>query len=139
MSWYQEQSVLTKKRVYLKVKTCKHETFQVKELNYIFMTISSQYNWLKWTQERNIDCKIKRQKGKEQELCRKFIWIDPGKEDFDIFTAINEILRQIIQSTKKTLTNKISSRLLGLEFKSDNTIQYKAVKYIVKKILPDYK
>ena len=35
--------------------------------------------------------------------------------------------------------NKILPRLLGLEFKSDNTIKSKAIKFIVKKILPDYK
>ena len=35
--------------------------------------------------------------------------------------------------------NIISSRLLGLEFKSDNIIKSKTVKFIVKKILPDYK
>ena len=29
-------------------------------------------------------------------------------------------------------------RLLGLELKSDNTIKSKAIKYIVKKILPSY-
>ena len=35
--------------------------------------------------------------------------------------------------------NIISSRLLGLEFKSDNIIKSKTVKFIIKKILPDYK
>ena len=30
-------------------------------------------------------------------------------------------------------------RLLGLEFKSDNIIKSKAIKFIVKKVLPDYK
>ena len=30
-------------------------------------------------------------------------------------------------------------RLLRLEFKSDNIIESKATKFIVKKILPDYK
>ena len=30
-------------------------------------------------------------------------------------------------------------RLLGLEFKSDNIIKSKAIKFIVKKMLPDYK
>ena len=29
-------------------------------------------------------------------------------------------------------------RLLGLGFKSDNTLKSKAIKHIVKKILPDY-
>ena len=43
------------------------------------------------------------------------------------------------QSTKKTLINKTSMRLLGLEFKPDNTIKSKAMKFIVKTILPDYK
>ena len=39
---------------------------------------------------------------------------------------------------KKILTNKISTRLLGLEFKSDNIIKPKAMKYILQKILLDY-
>ena len=36
---------------------------------------------------------------------------------------------------KKNLINKISTRLLGLEFKSVNIIKSKAVKYHIKKIL----
>ena len=34
--------------------------------------------------------------------------------------------------------DKISTRLLGLEFKSDNTIKCKAMKYVVKKIFSIY-
>ena len=30
-------------------------------------------------------------------------------------------------------------RLLGLQFKSDNIIKSKAIKFIIKKILPNYK
>ena len=30
-------------------------------------------------------------------------------------------------------------RLLGLNFKSDNTVKSNALKYIVKKIMPNYK
>ena len=89
--------------------------------------------------DRNIDYKMKRRKAIKQELFCKFIRIDPDKEDFDIFRAINEIFRRIKQSTKKTLINKISTRLLGLEVKSDNAIKPKAMKYFVKKVLPDYK
>ena len=48
---------------------------------------------------RNIDYKIKRQKTIERELgsweVEKFIRIDPEKEDFDIFRAINEIFRHM--------------------------------------------
>ena len=50
--------------------------------------------------DRDIDYEIKRQKAIEQELDCKFIRIDPDKEDFDIFRAINEIFRQFTQSTK---------------------------------------
>ena len=44
---------------------------------------------------RNIDSTIKRQKATEQELGYKFIRIHPGKEEFGIFRAINEISRHI--------------------------------------------
>ena len=37
----------------------------------------------------------------EQYAGSKFIRIDPGKEEFDIFRAINKIYRHIKQSTKK--------------------------------------
>ena len=89
--------------------------------------------------DRNIDYEIKQQKTIEQELGCKFIRSDPDKEDFDIFRTINEIFRSIKQSTKKTLIIRISTRLLGLEFKSDNIIKSKAIKCILKKILPNYK
>ena len=82
--------------------------------------------------DRNIDYEIKQQKTIEQELGCKFIRTDPDKEDFEIF-------RSIKQSTKKTLIIRISTRLLGLEFKSDNIIKSKAIKCILKKILPNYK
>ena len=57
--------------------------------------------------EKNIDFEIKRQKAIEQELACKFIRIDPGKKDFDIFETINKIFRHIKQSTKKAVTKKI--------------------------------
>ena len=86
--------------------------------------------------DRNIDYEIKRQKSKEQTLGCKLIRIDPAKENFDVFKAINEIFRHIkqssIQLTKKILIYTISTRLLGLEFKLDNTIKSKAIKYILK-------
>ena len=71
-----------------------------------------------------------RKKAIEPEHGCKFIKIDPG--------AIYEIFRHIRQSTKKLL-NKILTRLLRLEFQSDKIIKSKAIKFIVKKILPDYK
>ena len=59
----------------------------------------------------------------EQELGCKFIRTDPDKEGSDIFKTVNEIFRNIKQSTQKTLINKISTRLLRLEFKSDSIIK----------------
>ena len=96
--------------------------------------------------DRNIDFEVKMQEAMEQKLGSKFIRIDPDKEIFDFFEAINEIFRPVKQSsnkltkqsTKKTMIDKTSMRLLVLEFKSDNTLKAKDVKYIVKKISPDY-
>ena len=72
--------------------------------------------------DRSIDYEIKRQKATEQELGCNFSRIDPNEEEFDAFKVINEIFRHIKQSTKRTLIYRISIRLLGLEFKSNNTI-----------------
>ena len=63
-----------------------------------------------------------------------FIKINPDEENFNIFKAINEINRHIEKSTKKSLIDKISKRLLELEFKSDYSIKSKALKYVVKKL-----
>ena len=79
--------------------------------------------------DRNTDYDIKRQKAIEQELGCIFIRIDPDQEDFDTFKAVNEIFRQIKQSTKETLISKISTRLLELD--SDNIIKSKAAKFIL--------
>ena len=43
--------------------------------------------------DRNIDYEIKRQKTIEQNLGCKFIRIDPDKENFDVFKAINKIFK----------------------------------------------
>ena len=64
----------------------------------------------------HIDRNIDYEEAKEQEPGCKLIIIDPHKEEFDIFRAVNAIFRHIKQSTKKTLINKISMRLLRLEF-----------------------
>ena len=69
--------------------------------------------------DRNVDFKIKRQKAIERE------------HGFNIFKTINEIFGSIKQSsnqlTEKTLIDKISMRLLKLEFQSDNTIKSKTI------------
>ena len=49
----------------------------------------------------NIGYEIKRQKAIEQELGCEFTRIDPDKEEFDIFKAVNEIFRQIEKSSNQ--------------------------------------
>ena len=85
--------------------------------------------------DRNIDYEIQRQKAIEKELDCAFIRINPDEENFNIFKAINEIYRHIKKWTKKSLIDKISKRLLELEFKSNHSIITKALKRVVKKVL----
>ena len=68
-----------------------------------------------------------------------FIRINPDEENVNIFKEINRMHRHIKKSTKKSLIDNLSKRLLELEFKSNHSIKSKSLKWIVKKILPDYK
>ena len=89
--------------------------------------------------DRNINNEIERQKALEKELNCVFIRINPDEKDFNILKAINEIYRHIKNSSKKSLIDKISKRLLELEFKSNHSIKSKCLKWVVKNILPNYK
>ena len=54
----------------------------------------------------------------------------------------NEELRkenEELRKNKESLIDKISKRLLGLEFEKHNSVKSKCLKWIVKKILPEYK
>ena len=71
--------------------------------------------------------------------------INPAKERFNVFNEIDLIQIFIAESnkklteestkksTRKSMIDRLSIRLLELEFKSNNSIK----KYIVKKILPE--
>ena len=89
--------------------------------------------------DRNLSNEIERQKELETELDCVFIRINPDEKKFIIFKEINEIHRNIKKSTKKSLVENLSKRLIELEFKSNHSIKSKCLKQIVKKILPDYK
>ena len=86
--------------------------------------------------DRNLSNEIERQKALEKELDCVFIRINPDEENFNIFKEINKIHRHIKKSTKKSLIDDLSKRLLELEFKSNHSIKSKCLKWIVKKILP---
>ena len=72
---------------------------------------------------------------------------NPDDADFNMNKLINQIYMPIIKSTKKqtnvstkkSLIDDLSKRLLELEFKSNHSIKSKCLKWIVKNILPDYK
>ena len=65
-----------------------------------------------------------------------FIKIDSDGKNFNVFKEINKIHRHVKKSTKKSLINDLSKRLLELEFKSNISIKSKCLKWIVKKLLP---
>ena len=75
--------------------------------------------------DRNIDNEIQRQKALE----KQFIRINPAKENFNIFVEIGKIQNCVVKSTKKlteestkeSLIDKLSKRLLRLSLKK--TIQ----------------
>ena len=89
--------------------------------------------------DRNLSNKIKRQKALEKELGCVFIRINSDEKKFNIFEEINKIQRHIKKSPKKSLIDDLAKRLLGLEFKSNDSIKSKCLKLIIKKILPGYK
>ena len=83
----------------------------------------------------NIDYEIPRQKALERELNCVFIRINPDEKDFNIFKEINKIHRHIKKSSRKYLIDRISKRLLELEFKLNHSIKSKCLKWIIRKIL----
>ena len=84
----------------------------------------------------NIDYEIQKQKALERELNCVFIRINPDEKDFNIFKEINKIHRHIKKSSRKYLIDRISKRLLQLEFKLNHSIKSKCLKWIIRKILP---
>ena len=64
--------------------------------------------------DRNLNNEIERQKALEGERNYVFIKINPNEKDFIIFKEINKIHRRIKKSTKKSLIDDLSKRLLEL-------------------------
>ena len=72
---------------------------------------------------------------------------NPDAADFDMNRLINHTYTHIIESTKKqtkvstkkSLIDDLSKRLLELEFKSNHSIKSKCLKWIVKNISPNHK
>ena len=92
--------------------------------------------------ERDPDYEKKTQKELEK-LGYYLFRINPNKPGFDDYEEFGRVSAYIAESikkqTKKSLIDDFSKRLLKLEFKSNHSIKLKCFKWIVKKILPDYK
>ena len=85
---------------------------------------------------------MKKEKMKEKKKIKrwcKFNRINPDAENYDIFVEIGKMQNQVIESSKKSLIDDLSKRLLELEFKSNHSIKSKYLKWIVKNTLPNYK
>ena len=89
--------------------------------------------------ERDNNNEEKRDKELKEELVSKFIRINPDEENFIINKTISEIHRHIKQSSKNLLTDKISRRLLSLEFRENHSIKSKCFTCIVKKYCCHFK
>ena len=87
--------------------------------------------------DRDTNDEIQRQKALVKELGCKFIRINPDKENFNTDKAKNEIFRHIKESIKKSdkkvLINELSNKLSRLTFESNNPVERKCLKNIVKK------
>ena len=57
-----------------------------------------------------------------------FVKINPDEGDFNIFKEINKVCRHVKKSTKKSLVDDLSKKLLQLEFKSNHSIKSKCLK-----------
>ena len=96
--------------------------------------------------DRDPDYERKRQKELEK-LDYHLIRINPDKPGFDDYEEFGRvssyiaesIKKQTKKSTKKSLIDNLSKRLLELEFKSNHSIKSKCLKFVVEKILPNYK
>ena len=98
----------------------------------------------------------KRPKELEEYLGYTFIRIDPDEENFSAYDGLSKVQAFIdklkdeeleklkdkikeLKQDKESLIDKISKRLLELKLKKKNSTKSKCLKWVVKKILPDYK
>ena len=136
----QEQSVLTKIR----------EVFSTEEISFEHFVLGYRIDayFLKYKlaievdergrNDRDLEREIERQKALEKELDCKLIRINPARENFSIFNEISRIHNYIVETRETFLLRKTSDKLLSLEFKSDHSIKRKCLKYIVKKVFPEF-
>ena len=86
--------------------------------------------------DRDDQEETEKQKAIERGPYGKFIRINSEEKDFDMDIEIGKICNQINRSSKKSLLDMISKRLLELEFKSNqNSIKSRCLRFVIKNIL----
>ena len=107
-------------------------------------------------EDRKQNKENKRQKELEQHLKCTFIRINPDENDFSAYDGLGRIqafsdklkdeeLEKLkdktkeLKTDKESLIDKISKRLLKLKFEKNHSIKLKCLKFVVEKILPNYK
>ena len=89
----------------------------------------------------------KRQKTIEKQLKCRFIWINADAKKYDIFIEIGKIHNHSIESikklakesTKKSLIDDLSKKLLELKFKSNNSKKSKWLDHLLFEVQKDYR
>ena len=81
---------------------------------------------------RNKYKEIERQKAIEKDLDIKFFRINPDEKYFDKYAEIEKLYDHINKSSENSLIDKISKRLLKLEFKSNHLIKLKNLFKVIK-------
>ena len=84
---------------------------------------------------RDLGYERRRQKELEK-LGYYFIRINPDQPNLDEYEELGRVQKYNEKSSKKSLIDDLSKRLLELEFKLNHAIKSKCLKWIVKKILP---
>ena len=88
--------------------------------------------------DRNIDYEIQRHRALKNLIVQQTLTF--VKKINKIHRHIKQLAKQQTeQKTKKSLIDNLSKGLLELEFKQNNQIKTKCLKWIVKNILPNYK
>ena len=90
--------------------------------------------------DRNKTEEEKRERKIKKYLNREFIRMNPDKEDYDEYNEFSRIQNYVNNYSKKiaekSLIERISNRLLEMEFERYNSMVCRALKYFVKKVFP---
>ena len=64
------------------------------------------------------------------------IWLIQPKKILIFLSKVTKSTKKLTEeSTNRSLIDDLSKRLLGLDFRSNNSIKTKCLKYVIKKIL----